>query len=1155
MEVKIGGVDMKKLSLGIIIFILAVPAFGERYIVDAYGTGDYATIQDAVSAVRAGDVIVLKAGTYSGKGNCNIDYRGKDITIRSVNPDDPACVEKTVIDCKYSGLEQNRAFIFQSGETESSVVEGITIQNGHLETGQAGAGIFCTNASSPVIENCIFRNCTVSLGIEGGSGGGAIACLKQSSPYINGCIFSGNKSKSSQGGAIFSDESSPTVENCIFRNNTSSSDGGAIWVSSGKLSIYGSELSDNQAGEEIANGGAISAFSCNLIIERCDIINNAIAENSVGKGGALSINNCTARIVDSDVSSNEAYDGGGIYCTNATQINIEGCQINKNNASLSEKVWGRNEGGGIFCENTELKMRNCVISSNQAHGSNSKTTGYGGGVFMYSGSGSFTNCLFAGNVAWADNSDAENGCGGGLYAPQTTIDINNCTFAHNTAKPEGQGSGFYSNGGPTVINSIFWGNTGSESDSQIYDPSVKVTNSNIQGGWPGKDNINADPCFVSSQKGKYYLSQTSGGQTFQSQCVDKGSDTAENLGMDLLTTSTRGIYDSGIVDMGYHYVDANVPGLDATPERIIIEFKQDREKPESQTITITNSGNGTLHWTAITDVNWLILDMDSGTCEGYGDFSVINVDVDEAGLDEGKYIGNIIISDPYARNSPKQIMVELIEVGAVLGLSQYQFYIDANRADDEPIVETLSIFNTGGSVLSWNLSDPCDWLRVEPDSGSTTNEIDDVNIIIDTSGLNKGTHTCMLTVTAEDVNNSPQTVEVQLNVVGSIIQLSQDCFDFESQQDGENPPIQKLTIQNAGGGVLNWKIKEQSHWLSVEPKFGSTANDVNVAVDISGLESGIYTGRFEVYSDDDITDNQTVTVRLVVINYNAMDLDKNLTVDFSDFAILASHLSRKTEAPAATERRQASPDKTSIKDVNDSTDFETLGLFCRNWLDTEYLELKIPNLVSHWKLDGDVKDSAGSNHGVKYGGKWTEGKIKQGLDFEKMDDRVVIEDDDSLTPSEEFTIAFWIYYRDNNGGGIYKAFDCDNFPMTIDEFGSYSLQITPDYSLVKFTVFESDNQYSVISFNPVSTNSWHHIAATFNRLEAKVYIDGVLKGSLEMKMTSIKNDSQPLRFGCRWEQCDKDKNSINAKSILDNIRIYSRALTDNEVKTLYNWER
>ncbi len=1126
MEVEIRGVAVKKLSFGIIFFILAVSAFGETYNVDDYGTGDYATIQAAVDAARAGDVIVLQPGTYSGKGNRNINYRGKDITIRSVKPDDPGCVEETIVDCNGSDFEQSRAFIFQSGETEYSVVAGITIQNGYLEMG-SGAGILCTNSSSPTIDNCVFRNCTV------GSGGGAVACIDYSNPIIINCIFS--RSKSSIGGAIVSQKSSPRIESCIFSENKSSGDGGAIYVYRGNVIILECELSDNEAGEEMANGGAVSAVDCNLIIERCDIINNAIGENAIGGGGGLSFNHCTVKIVDSDVSFNQAYEGGGIYCMNHTGIKIGRCQINENSAaSLSEKIYRRNEGGGIYSENTNLFMNDCVISRNQAHGSKSKTTGYGGGIYMYSGLGSFTNCLFVRNVAWADNFDTKNGYGGGLYAPQTTIEINNCTFAYNTAKPEGQGSGFYSNGSPTVINSIFWGNTGSKSDSQIYDSSVKVNNSDIQGGWPGTGNIDADPCFVSGQMGEYYLSQISAGQIFQSPCVDKGSDTSENLSMNFSTTCTNGAYDIGIVDMGYHYIDAGAPFMEVLPGYLDFEWKQNEENPASQKITIRNLGNGPLNWAAATDVNWLIFDVDSGTCKDYEDVSMINVDFDVAGLDEGIYIGNIIISDPHAVNNPQKVSVQLKVIGRLIGLSQYEFYFNAEQDSNNPANQVLDISNIGIGELHWKISDPCDWLRVEPDSGSTTNEIDDVNIIIDTSGLTTGAHICMLTVTAEDAINSPQTVEVHLDIVGPIMQLSQDYFSFESQQDSENPPSQILTIQNAGGGVINWKIKEECPWLSVEPQSGSTANgvnNVNVAVDISGLESGIYTSQLEVYSDDETIHPQTVSIQLVVSNHNVMDLDKNGIVNFIDFAILAPRLSRKT-------------------------DFETLALFCQNWLETEYLELKIPNLVAHWKLNGDVKDSAGSNHGVKYGGKWTRGKINQGLDFEKVADRVIIGDNDSLTPGEEFTIAFWIYSRDNGGGGIYKTTDCDNSSATTGNPGSYSLQIKPDSSLVEFTVFESDANYGNLSIlNPVSTNNWHHIAATFNRSEAKIYIDGVLNGSMEMNATSIKNDSLPLRFGCRWEQCDKNKYSLNAESILDDVRIYSRALNSGEVKALYSWKR
>jgi hypothetical protein len=50
----------------------------------------------------------------------------------------------------------------------------------------------------------------------------------------------------------------------------------------------------------------------------------------------------------------------------------------------------------------------------------------------------------------------------------------------------------------------------------------------------------------------YYLSQIASYETFDSPCVDAGSDTSANLGLDNLTTRTDGMPDEEIVDMGYH---------------------------------------------------------------------------------------------------------------------------------------------------------------------------------------------------------------------------------------------------------------------------------------------------------------------------------------------------------------------------------------------------------------------------------------------------------------------------------------------------------------------------------------------------------------------------------------------------------------------------
>jgi hypothetical protein len=51
---------------------------------------------------------------------------------------------------------------------------------------------------------------------------------------------------------------------------------------------------------------------------------------------------------------------------------------------------------------------------------------------------------------------------------------------------------------------------------------------------------------VTGTFGSYYLAS-------DSQCIDAGSDTAENLGLDGKTTSATDTPDSGVVDLGYHY--------------------------------------------------------------------------------------------------------------------------------------------------------------------------------------------------------------------------------------------------------------------------------------------------------------------------------------------------------------------------------------------------------------------------------------------------------------------------------------------------------------------------------------------------------------------------------------------------------------------------
>jgi len=207
---------------------------------------DYPTIQDGINAATTGDTVFVEAGFYSGPGNEDMDFGGKDIILQT-DFDNPA-----VIDLDTSTVD-HRAFYFHSGETSSAVIENFVIQYGY-ETNDYGAGIKIDGAS-PTISSCTFGGntsetgqgaaiaCTngspaiVNCGFYDGYAniGGAIVSI-DASPTISKCFFTGNEANYGAGVAIFGDDTvlptqaTATIVNCVFAQNLADSDGSSIIV-------------------------------------------------------------------------------------------------------------------------------------------------------------------------------------------------------------------------------------------------------------------------------------------------------------------------------------------------------------------------------------------------------------------------------------------------------------------------------------------------------------------------------------------------------------------------------------------------------------------------------------------------------------------------------------------------------------------------------------------------------------------------------------------------------------------------------------------------------------------------------------------------------------------------------------------------------------
>jgi parallel beta-helix repeat protein len=164
----------------IFVFVSLLPVFAchaRTITVDDDGIADFNNIQAAINDANDGDVIVVSPGRYTGNGNRDIDFLGKAITVRSIDPNDSAVIAATIIDANGTSSDHHRGFYFHNSEGPNSILAGFTIANGYTND----AGIYC-DGTSPTIKNCTMINNRYR----------GIRCFR-SSATIKGCTIADNR--------------------------------------------------------------------------------------------------------------------------------------------------------------------------------------------------------------------------------------------------------------------------------------------------------------------------------------------------------------------------------------------------------------------------------------------------------------------------------------------------------------------------------------------------------------------------------------------------------------------------------------------------------------------------------------------------------------------------------------------------------------------------------------------------------------------------------------------------------------------------------------------------------------------------------------------------------------------------------------------------
>ncbi len=178
----------------------------------------YPTIQAAVNAAQSGDTVLIADGTYTGPGNVDVDFSGKNITVTSQHG-----AASTIINCGGTVSANHRGFYLHSGET-SAVISGLTIENGYEDLyGATNGGAIETAGVGVTITSCAFRNNEASYGA-------GISVSNDGPVRITNCVFTGNLATEGAGiDNIAYPGGATTVSNCTFTSNQVYGDGGALY--------------------------------------------------------------------------------------------------------------------------------------------------------------------------------------------------------------------------------------------------------------------------------------------------------------------------------------------------------------------------------------------------------------------------------------------------------------------------------------------------------------------------------------------------------------------------------------------------------------------------------------------------------------------------------------------------------------------------------------------------------------------------------------------------------------------------------------------------------------------------------------------------------------------------------------------------------------
>ncbi|MGC3956809.1 MAG: Ig-like domain-containing protein [Verrucomicrobiota bacterium] len=214
----------------------------------------------------------------------------------------------------------------------------------------------------------------------------------------------------------------------------------------------------------------------------------------------------------------------------------------------------------------------------------------------------------------------------------------------------------------------------------------------------------------------------------------------------------------------------------------------------------------------------------------------------------------------------------------------------------------------------------------------------------------------------------------------------------------------------------------------------------------------------------------------------------------------------------------------------------------------------VPNAAVYWDFNAGTGTSATDSLSAnvltfRNGLTWTNaGKFGAGLSLDGVNDRADAPNSTALDiTGNTFSVATWVKLESTANWQqiLVKVKETGTFTAPYFAwhlFGGHasSTQWTPMFQLVN----DSDNSVNASSSVSVNYGEWVHLVGVYDGTAVRIYVNGVERGNAA-QTGNLRSYAQPLYVGAHGQPAEF------AKGVIDEVRIYPRALTATQVQSLY----